>query len=47
VLLALDVPDSLFEEYEWAEEGKPYRESAIPAEKLNQFGPPQIAMDSD
>jgi hypothetical protein len=47
VLLALDVPDFLFEDYEWVEDGKHFRESLIPAEKLNHFGPPKIATESD
>lgn len=47
MLLALDVPDTLFEQYEWVEEEKPYRESAIPAESLNRYGPPNVVIDSD
>jgi hypothetical protein len=43
VLLAVEVPDSLFEDYEWVQEARGgYRESLIPAERLNQFGPPKI-----
>lgn len=30
VVLALRIPDELFGEYEWIEEGKPYREAMIP-----------------
>jgi hypothetical protein len=47
VLLALDVPDTLFEQYEWIEEEKHFRESLIPAESLNQYGPPNVVIDSD
>ena len=36
VVLELDVPDSLFAEYEIVEEGKPYREAMIPAARLNE-----------
>jgi hypothetical protein len=36
------IPDAVFEEYEWVEEGKPYREAMIPAVVLNQYGPPTI-----
>ena len=39
-VLALNVPDDVFEKYEWIEEGKPYREALIPAEVLNRFGQP-------
>jgi hypothetical protein len=34
-LLALDIPESLFVQYEWVEGGKPYREALIPADELN------------
>jgi hypothetical protein len=37
-LLALEVPISVFEEYEWPEEGRGYRESLIPATTLNELG---------
>jgi hypothetical protein len=37
-LLAMDVPIAIFEEYEWAEEGRSYRESFIPATTLNELG---------
>ena len=47
MLLALDVPDSLFEAYEWVEDEKHFRESLIPAESLNQYGPPNVVIDSD
>jgi hypothetical protein len=34
-ILTLDVPDALFEECEWVEDGKPYREALIPADEIN------------
>jgi hypothetical protein len=37
VVLELDVPEPLFIEYEWVEEGKTYREALIPAERLNAY----------
>ncbi len=40
-LLTLDIPTALFFEYEWVEEGKPYREALIPAAQLNAHGPPK------
>jgi hypothetical protein len=42
VILTFDVPIDLFERYEWIEEGKPYRESLIPAAVLNGFAAPRI-----
>lgn len=45
VLLSLEIPVEVFEEYEWVEEFKPYRESLIPAATLNRFGPPVIAIE--
>jgi hypothetical protein len=41
-VLTFDVPIDLFERYEWIEEGKPYRESLIPAAVLNGFATPRI-----
>lgn len=35
VLFAIDLPVSVFEEYEWVEEHKTYREALIPAAILN------------
>jgi len=45
VLLSIEIPENLFAEYEWVEEGKPYRESLIPAEIVNKYGPPQVHED--
>jgi len=42
VLLALDIPGQEVESYEWKEEGKGYREFLVPAEIVNQYGPPKI-----
>jgi ubiquinone/menaquinone biosynthesis C-methylase UbiE len=43
VVLTLDIPVDVFERYEWIEEGKPYRESLIPATVLNALDTPRIA----
>jgi hypothetical protein len=43
VLLAIDIPENLFAEYEWVEEGKGYREALIPAALVNPYGPARIA----
>ena len=44
-VLVLEIPAAVFEEYEWVEEGKGYREALVPAEILNRFGPPTLAED--
>jgi hypothetical protein len=36
VALELAIPDELFDEYEWVEEAKTYREALIPARELNR-----------
>jgi len=36
-LLAVEIPDEVFEEYEWVEEGKGYREALIRAEIVNRY----------
>jgi hypothetical protein len=34
--------DQLVKQYEWVEEGKPYREFLIPTAVVNQYGPPRL-----
>lgn len=46
-VLAIDIPDALFAEYEWIEEHKGYREALIPAEELNRYGPPTISDEDE
>ena len=41
-LLALEIPDELFAEYEWVQEDATYRGSLIPATILNRYGPPKV-----
>ena len=36
-MLAVDIPETMIAEYEWVEDGKPYREWLIPAEILNRY----------
>jgi hypothetical protein len=43
VLLVLDIPEEIFVEYEWVEEGKLYREALVPAAILNSLPAPRIA----
>lgn len=44
-LLSLEIPDDVFEEYEWVQEELGYRESLIPADIANRFGP--VVIDDD
>src|SRR5436305_11586284 len=37
-VLVLDMPEEVVAEYEWVEEGKPYREFLVPARLLNRYG---------
>jgi hypothetical protein len=37
VVLELEIPESLFVEYEWVEAGKTCREALIPAATLNEY----------
>jgi hypothetical protein len=36
-LLVIDLPEPVFAEYEWIEEGKGYREALVPAAILNRY----------
>ncbi len=36
-LIEIDLPDGVFEEYEWVDAAKTYREALIPAAILNQY----------
>ena len=40
--LVVEIPEEWVVEFEWAEEGKPYREFFVPAELVNRFGPPRV-----
>ena len=42
VLLTIEIPDEAITDYEWIEDGKPYREWLIPASIANQYGPPMV-----
>jgi hypothetical protein len=44
-LLMVDLPDDVFAAHEWVEEGKPFRESLIPAEVVNRYGPAQCCAE--
>lgn len=35
-LMEVEIPEELFVRFEWVEDGKPYRESLIPATLLNE-----------
>ena len=36
-LLTVNIPSELIKQYEWVQEGKPYREFLIPAELINRY----------
>jgi hypothetical protein len=36
-VLEVQIPEPLFVEYEWVEDGKTYREALIPATRLNAY----------
>jgi hypothetical protein len=40
-LLIIELPEDVFREHEYTEEGFPYREAIIPAAVLNRYGPPR------
>jgi hypothetical protein len=46
-LFLLEIPDNVLAEFEWVEEGKPYREFLIPAEIVNSHGPPKLVDEED
>lgn len=41
-LLALEIPEELFAQYEWVQEDATSRGSLIPATILNRYGPPTV-----
>jgi hypothetical protein len=47
VLLAMEIPDAVFVEYEWVEAGKTHREALVPASILNRLGQPSIVESDD
>ena len=46
-LLVINIPEEVVAEYEWIEEGKPYREFLLPAEIVNRHGPPRIVSQEE
>lgn len=46
-VLEIDIPTEVFEEYEWVEEEKPYRESLIPAAILNKYKPRLLSEEEE
>ena len=42
VVLTIEMPEKVFMEHEWVEDGKGYREALIPADVTNRYGPPII-----
>ena len=46
-LFAIEIPEEDISEWEWPEEGKPYREWLVLAADLNSYGPPVVTEDYD
>ena len=46
-LLKIEIPEKSLVDYEWVEEGKPFREWLVPAEIVNAFGPPTVCEDEE
>jgi hypothetical protein len=44
-LLVLEIPEHVISQYEWIEEGKPYREFLLLSELANKYGPPTKVKD--
>jgi hypothetical protein len=44
-LLAMVIPEDVISDFEWVEEGKPYREFLVPADVLNRYRPPRLVED--
>jgi hypothetical protein len=42
VLLKVDLPEQAIADYEWIEEGKPYREWLVPAQLINAQAKPSV-----
>lgn len=41
-LLTIEIPETVLLQYEWLEEGKPYREFLVPANLVNAYGLPNL-----
>ena len=41
--MALEIPEEAISQFEWIEGKKPYREFLVPADILNEYGPPTPA----
>ena len=46
-LFAIEIPEEDISEFEWVEEGKPYREWLVLAALLNSYGAPVVIDDYD
>jgi hypothetical protein len=44
-LLSIEIPEEVIAEFEWIEDGKPYREWCIPAKTVNRYGPPKVVIE--
>jgi hypothetical protein len=46
-LLAVELPEDVFAEYEWVEDAKPYREALVPADVLNAQARPVLVFGEE
>lgn len=46
-VLEIEIAEELVAEYEWVEEGKPYREFLVPAALLNEHGTVRLLTDDE
>jgi hypothetical protein len=46
-VLMLEIPNHIFDKYEWIEEDKPYRESLLPANIVNELGKPKLLTENE
>lgn len=44
-VFVIEIPEAVMLDYEWVEEGKPYREFLAPASLVNQYGPPALVVE--
>jgi len=47
VVFEVEVPEPALSEYEWIEEGKPYREFLVPAEVVNRWRVVEVTYDEE
>lgn len=46
-LFLIEIPARVIRDYEWVEDGKPYREWLVPAKIVNRYGPPRLLSEDE